>query len=508
MKKLLFTTILVSASIHLFAQDFVDNALLFSRTQPGGSARIQALGGVQISLGGDYSSALSNPAGLGMYNKSEATLSMGVTNNQTTSSFFGNASDANRTTFNIPGFSYVHRQDNAKDKFQGGTIGVTFSRINNFNTTYRYEGDNDQSSLIDFFINDSQGRLPEDMLYGGYDFYSLTGLAYNNYLTQDFEDNGETVYGSVLTPLPDEVRTVHQLEEVIRKGAQSQLSVSYGGNYDDTFFFGAGMGIVITSFEQTQVFEESNFRYSLDASYNPLTYFRTNENFDIQGSGVNFSFGGIYRPLDFLQVGVSYITPTYYTFTDSYTASVEGEWNDFDYFGDGSLTLESTSEEFDVPFISEYDLRTPGKASLGVTFINKRGFISGDVEFINYGKAKYSSQFDGESYEPENDAIQQEYRNAVNYRIGAEFRHNMYRVRLGYNHQGNPYNTNTGTNIALNTLSGGAGLRFAKFFIDMAIVHAVGETLRVPYNAGNLPSPKVAIDYQSTHYMLTLGLPF
>lgn len=58
----------------LYAQGFVENGLLFSRTQPAGSARIQALGGTQIALGGDYSSALSNPAGLGMFNRSEFTF--------------------------------------------------------------------------------------------------------------------------------------------------------------------------------------------------------------------------------------------------------------------------------------------------------------------------------------------------------------------------------------------------------------------------------------------------
>jgi hypothetical protein len=70
-----------------FSQDYAETALLFSRTRPGGSARIQALGGSQIALGGDYSSAGSNPAGLGMFNKSEFTFSTGLTSN-TTSAFF------------------------------------------------------------------------------------------------------------------------------------------------------------------------------------------------------------------------------------------------------------------------------------------------------------------------------------------------------------------------------------------------------------------------------------
>ena len=53
------------------ASDFVGTALDLSRTTPGGSARMLGLGEAQTSLGGDISSASSNPAGLGFFNKSE-----------------------------------------------------------------------------------------------------------------------------------------------------------------------------------------------------------------------------------------------------------------------------------------------------------------------------------------------------------------------------------------------------------------------------------------------------
>ncbi len=66
MKRFVFIGFALSICFQAFSQSFVDNALLFSRTVPGGSARIQSIGGAQVSLGGDYSSAFSNPAGLGM----------------------------------------------------------------------------------------------------------------------------------------------------------------------------------------------------------------------------------------------------------------------------------------------------------------------------------------------------------------------------------------------------------------------------------------------------------
>ena len=65
------------------AQDYTESALMFARTKPAGSARILGLGGSQTALGGDYSSALSNPAGLGMFNRSEFTFSLGLADNQT-----------------------------------------------------------------------------------------------------------------------------------------------------------------------------------------------------------------------------------------------------------------------------------------------------------------------------------------------------------------------------------------------------------------------------------------
>src|SRR6188768_3271591 len=68
-------TVILLSNGSVLAQSYAETALLFSRTSAAGSARIQALGGAQIALGGDYSSALSNPAGLGMYNRSEFTFS-------------------------------------------------------------------------------------------------------------------------------------------------------------------------------------------------------------------------------------------------------------------------------------------------------------------------------------------------------------------------------------------------------------------------------------------------
>src|SRR5882762_5698705 len=144
------------------AQTYAEEALLFSRINPGGSARIQAMGGSQVALGGDYSSAFSNPAGLGFFNRSEATFSMGTNFFNSTSSYLSNSTSDSKSNFNIPGFSVVFHNDKNKGKLVSGNFALSFTRTNNFNQNFTYQGYNPDNSLIDYFIEQSNGEHPND----------------------------------------------------------------------------------------------------------------------------------------------------------------------------------------------------------------------------------------------------------------------------------------------------------------------------------------------------------
>ena len=107
MKKIIFIAIILSTSA-ASAQDFVSNALLFGRTQGIGGARIQGMGGPKAALGGEYSSSLINPAGIGMYNRNEVTLTPALNFINSSSSYFGRTSaKESRSSFGIPGISLV-----------------------------------------------------------------------------------------------------------------------------------------------------------------------------------------------------------------------------------------------------------------------------------------------------------------------------------------------------------------------------------------------------------------
>lgn len=518
MKRFVFIGIVLSIFSEVYSQGFVDNALLFSRTTPGGSARIQALGGAQVSLGGDYSSALSNPAGLGMYNRSEFTFSPGYSVNNTTASYLGESQKDGKSTFNIPGISYVfNHKSNKETGFLGGSLGLSLSRTNDHNVFYNYGGSNNQSSIIDYFIDDAYNYDPQEMLVGGFDFYNLTALAYNNFLIEDYYDNNNNlIYGSVLSPLPAdpgngipaETRTVRQAETFESKGAQNQWNISYGANFSDKFFIGAGIGITTLRYNLKVRYSESDFSYDQDPTYNPIDNFNVEENLDIEGAGVNFTMGMIFRPIDHVQIGASFVTPTFYQITDTYFAYLDSRWNSFDYYDDGTTILNDVSEEFDTPLISDYNLTTPFKFSTGLTLISKSGFISGDIEMVNYGKTKYSAETQGISFNGDNEEIRQSYSSVINYRVGGEYRYNIFRVRAGYRFMADPYKDNDGIDRSIQTISGGLGVKMDKFFVDMAVIYSNSDDRRIPYTAPDKPTPVAMLENKFTSYMLTVGFSF
>lgn len=299
-KWLIFCTALLCFSTSLKAQDFIDNAYLFSKRQTSGSARFQAIGGAGAALGGDYSAALINPAGLGMFNRSEFTFSLGLTDATTNTNYFGSNAQDNRSVFNIPGFSYIQKHDYSEGKFLGGAFGFAFTRTQNLNTNYQITGINNQSTIIDFFIEDLVDQLNN---FNDYDDFSLSGLAFNSFLTDEFTDQvtGDKIISSQVFPNVFELEPIsnRQTEVSIRKGAQSQLSLSYGGNFDDVLFLGASVGITTLRYTQEINYREDEYSFSETPSYNVFNYLNLTEIYDIQGSGVNLTLGAIYRPLDF-----------------------------------------------------------------------------------------------------------------------------------------------------------------------------------------------------------------
>jgi hypothetical protein len=546
--ELLLYVTAVCFSFELSAQNyFIEQAALFSRQNAGGSARIQAMGGAQVALGGDFSSGLSNPAGLGMYNRNEFAITPAFTLQNSNGNFStyevvqGNltstpfGSSASNSTLSLPGLSLVFGSNKNTDKapFYGGTFAITLNRINDFNGALEYKGQNNGSSMIPYFIEVSQGFTikqfdpqfdPNSFPVGNGDNVNTQAfLGYENALIEPYDDT-QTItdvflikdYSSVLfggKPLQSEI--------IKTSGSQNQWNLSYGANFSDVVYLGAGLGITSVRYQYDKTYTE-NFEGQTTGRANQckgcFNNFVLKETRTTTGSGVNFTLGAIVKPIDFVQVGVSYITGTSYQLNDSYNGSMTSSWNNFDYYNNGKPLNNVSSKTIDDPV--NYGLVTPGRFTFGTAlFIPKKGFITADVELVNYSKAStnnfsqqdYTYQIDAD--EEVNSAVSSRFKSVTNIRVGGEYRFDKFRVRAGYSVMGDPYSRKPTERINysftnLSSITGGVGYRKPNLFIDLAIVYTQGDGYYVPYSLKNFPSPDYTYTNSTTRIMFTVGFPF
>jgi hypothetical protein len=125
---------------------------------------------------------------------------------------------------------------------------------------------------------------------------------------------------------------------------------------------------------------------------------------------------------------------------------------------------------------------------------------------LNPANSKYDSQVSGISFASENDDIRASLSSVVNYRVGGEFRHDIFRLRLGYGSFGNPYK-NENIRYSSQYLSAGAGVRTQTFYADFALVARRKESVYYPYVSENYGDP-VTINSKINSFVLTFGFTF
>ncbi len=476
---------------------YYTDALRFSRLSSNtGTARMQAIGGANAALGGDITSAATNPAGLGFFNRSVIVFTPTLNFHTSEAEYFGETTDNFINNFNLNTLGAVFnfsKGDFSQQKFKGGSFAINFQRINDFYNEFTYEAYNDNNSIIDYFLEQANGIPVNDIGNRG-----LVSLAYYNFLINPVPDeNG--IYDSFVLGYPRQRETVRSI------GGQNQWSFSYGGNYDDKLYFGVGLGLVSLRYKNTKRYEEDSFYdFQAGADDESINSLAARETLEINGGGVNGTFGLIYRPLDVVRVGVSYTTPTLYNLNEQSSSSLATSYNNY-YFAPEDTVLGSLSSESEI-LESVYQMSTPGRLTAGVAvFAGKLGFVSADVEWVNYATARLKS--DDFSASADNRSIGNLYRSALNYRLGAEARLDIFRIRGGYVLYGDPYEDSTYSVGAQQAVSGGVGILIRNFFADLGVVSTFGSSTYSPYVISQ-GTPEVSVGNRSTRALLTVGFSF
>lgn len=528
MKKTL-SLILISVAGFLFPEmahsqlaGYQRDALRYSQTlSGGGSARIRAMGGAGTALGGDIGLISLNPASLGFYNRSDFSITPTFQENNTDASYFGSTEYQMRSKLNISNMGLVFRGENpqgGREGWRGGSFSISYQQLNNFNQNIAYGGTNPNNTYVDSFLQyDDQGI---DQLRNNNDAHTL--LAYNTFLIDDafyyLNDNQDTVfYYDTYFPVTDADYPVRQMESIRTSGSQGQWNFAYGGNFNDKFYLGGGIGITSLYYRRESTFEENvdpNLYQDFPSEREnfPNNRLLVYEDLLQQGAGINASLGVITRPLESLTLGLSYRTPTFYNIEENSYLRYENS------FVEGEPLLEVADAEQE-PFT--FNLRTPGVINLGAAyFIEKYGFITADIEYTNYSNSRLSDArnfLSTESQELANNL------NAVlNYRLGGEYRFQSFRFRLGYAYHASPYTIASARDYSRNTFSGGLGYKLRNFYADLALTAQGSNRLYNPYQTDlartigengetlfqNSSSPEVNIESRVTTALLTLGFTF
>ncbi|GHV63801.1 transporter [Bacteroidia bacterium] len=477
-----------------FAQ-FEEDVLRFSRINNNGGARSAAMGGAFGALGGDLSAASGNPAGIGVYRKSDLNFTPLINMNTNTADKL--ASKRPSVQLANLGFVFAFTMPETEDnKWRAFNFAFNYAHLNSFNRTLKQKIDNSESSLLDYYVDRAnrgeQGSDLDQAYYVGPDTYAL--LRYNG-----------TNYYSILKEYDGVQEYVNQEKKIMENGYQGEYAISFGANYLDQLYLGATIGTQVISYKFNSYYTEiASAEYDLD-------YFKRSEYQEITGSGVNLKVGAIYKPIPELRLGLAFHTPTWYTIDYTYdpamysTLRVPSEYDFYSY------------EDEPGAWSQKVGMMTPWRAIVSASTVLAQKFIvSMDYEYVDYSSMNYNNANDPEFDDIGiNQNISEWYQATHNIRIGGEFRLNStFSLRAGYNWQQSPYKDNTAHEIYtvpsitggndLSAVSGGFGLNFKHWYLDASYSHLVGKDKTVFYPGAT----DISNTYANNQTRVTLGFKF
>ncbi len=482
-----------------FAQDQVQ-AFRYSQAYTVGTARFAAMGGALGAVGGDFTSASTNPAGLGLYRSSELTITPSFYVNNSSANYLDETNSDTERNFNIGSLGIVSVFDHRKEE---GIVSSVFSfgynALNNFYSSTIMQGINNNSSLLDnftWFANDAYNR---GIVYDNANFYE--DLAFetslmpfdtiNNVYWHDLEANagiGYEGYGQEQTRI------------VEKRGYVGEYAFSYAVNVSNKIFLGATLGIHSVRFYEDIIHTESK----LSDLVPDFRSFNFGEYNTTRGTGYAFKVGIIVKPIHILRLGASYHAPVTYNLTDDKFTDINSYWNPNSGIIDG---YESSG-----PYAKEYILRTPSRMSASAALlIGKLGMITAEYEYVDYSSADLDSPGSSmEKFISVNKAISEDFRNVHNLKTGAELRFNPLYFRAGAQYYMNPFSdSRNGSDIWV--YSGGIGIRSSQTFIDVSYSLRTSSELYGLYQ--HSPDQEDGFEksinsYTAGNFMVTLGYKF
>ncbi len=464
----------------------VEDALRYSRLRAGGTARSVSSGGALSAFGGDFGTLSVNPAGIGTYRKSTLVVTPSLNINNTESIFNEENFSENNTNIKLENLGLVFSIiDNSSD-WKSVSFGIGLNKLTSFNQEFFYNGTT-TGTIAQRWKAFADGTDPLDL----YAFEE--GIAYDAGIL--FGETPDNIY----TIDPDGSLPLYKEQRVTETGSINDLNLTLGGNYQHKLSVGVTLGMPIVNFESNKEYTEID-ELGISNEFNQMDF---DENIATTGIGFNAKLGVIYRASQKLRIGAAIHTPTYFALSEQYDTRIEADLT----INNERLSYEvlSPTSNFSYTYLSPF--RAIG--SVGI-MLGKIGFVSGDVEYVNYAAGQFDYADDPEGEKIVNDNIAAELGSAINLRVGGEARYGIFAVRAGAGYYMSPYqDTYTGADEGMLNLSFGVGLREKGLFLDLGIANNSFKKSYSPYTISDTQAgPQIDNRISQTQFVGSIGFRF
>jgi len=509
MKKIILASLVatVAAMGTTYAQSYAPDAFRFSQTNYGTSARFRGMGGAQIGVGGDIGSINANPAGLGLFTKSEFSITPEFNSVSNNSAYLGNNTKANKSQINLNNIGAVFYSPAAKmkgsdvDKGLVSTVfGLSYTRNNDFLNNISYNGINNNSSIRDSYVDQANNFGVSN---------SIAGDAYNSFLI----NKNTPTYPNQYSAEPYNNASFQQNWDEARLGSTSEFNVAGALNFGNKVYIGATASFVNVRYVSDATFTESGIVNSYNdgdaiPAYNgnenySLNHFRNQET---KGGGFNLKLGAIFRPVSELRIGLNFQTPTWMNIEDNTSETLQATTAGNNNTGPTKTNNPTQYYGF------TYNLRTPLKASAGISYvIAGTALISADIDYVDYASMRFSDA-NGSNISTINDNnafIKNNYKEAINYRVGAEVKvTNELSLRAGYGVNGSGIKDDDKNFFKGQYYTGGIGYRIDNYYFDIAYQNYKNNFYSSPYELNDGTEPLAEVKSNRNNVFLTFGVRF
>lgn len=490
-------------SLPVAAQETYENANLTS-TDLNGTARYVGMGGAMEALGADVSTIGSNPAGIGLFRRSQLSVSGGLLM-QSNGKEYGDGKKTN-ASFDQIGFVYTTRASRGSNL----NFGFNYTKGKNFDFLLNASGklgngsQNNQSYLKHVLGSEN---------YGGFDVRkkddAYIGFAspQANFVSWTWNQLDYLYFNTLL---PDATTAGKFNNYLADSYTFDKASTGYVGNYDfnisgsiqDQFYLGLTFGLKDVHYDS-----ESRYNERLSNGIGDVSVLDIRR---ITGTGFDITAGIIVRPIASspFRIGAYVKTPTWYDLTTSNVTRIDRNTN-----------TGGKNDWGEVPNSYDYKLWTPWKfglslghtvgnyLALGLTYeFEDHSTLDSRINDGGYYNDYYGTYYETSSADKSmNKHTKQALKGVSTLKMGAEYKPTSnLALRLGYNYISPKYNKDAqkdptivspGSAYSLSTdfvnwdstnrFTFGIGYQINKFNVDLAYQYSMQKGTFYPFSTMN-----------------------